>query len=341
MHTDQHTATKAKPSACKDPWAQVRRAIFQRINVRTPSGSKTMTRLAAYLEHLTASSAQGDLSAGRELRYIMYFLDDNKILHEPKQVSEDSLGMQKTMDYYQKISASPIKTRSMIYILTYGEIESRYTKAYGELGSHQVITPRYIDLDVCKPYMKRLRRASRTRAPETKAVGYGQPPIATQWSPGQSGNPLGRRRQGDDGFNAFRDSLGKTITVVKDGKRKKLESGEVITIRLFESAIKGAATAQKQLRKLIIELHERGLLCPPKTPPRRRRVSATETMSDHARTVYNQFIYANARILRQEMAALFEKLYGPIADFESNLERRYRDMLPDTKKLEKLKWQGA
>ena len=135
--------------------------------------------------------------------------------------------------------------------------------------------------------------------------------------------------------------MGKTITVVKDGKKTSLASGEVITIRLFESAIKGTATAQKQLRKLIIELHERGLLCPPKAPPRRRRVSAARIMSDHARSVWNQFIYANARILRQEMAASFEKLYGPIAEFESNLERRYRDMLPDTEKLEKLKWQGA
>jgi len=341
MQTDQHTATKAKPSAFKDPWAQVRRAVFQRINVRTPSGSKTMTRLAAYLEHLTASSAQGDLSSGRELRYIMYFLDENKILHEPKQLSDDSLNMKKEYDYYQKISDSPIKARSLIFVLTYGEIESRYTNVYGELGSHQVITPKYIDLEVCKPYMKRLRRASRTRAPETKAVGYGQPPIATRWSPGQSGNPSGRRRQEDDGFNAFRDALGKTITVVKDGKKTSLASGEVITIRLFESAIKGTATAQKQLRKLIIELHERGLLCPPQTPPRRRRVSAARIMSDHARSVWNKFIYANARILRQEMAASFEKLYGPIAEFESNLERRYRDMLPDTEKLEKLKWQGA
>jgi len=54
-----------------------------------------------------------------------------------------------------------------------------------------------------------------------------------------------------------------------------------------------------------------------------------------------KFIYANARILRQEMAELFEKLYGPIAEFESNLERRYRDMLPDTEKLEILKWDGV
>jgi len=299
-------------------------------------------RLAPPCRHgVTASSAQGDLSSGRELRYIMYFLDDNKILHEPKQLSDDSLNMKKEFDYYQKISDSPIKARSLIYIITFGAIESRYTKVYGELGSHQVITPRYIDLDVCKPYMKRLRRASRTGAPETKAVGYGQPPIATRWSPGQSGNPLGRRRQEDDGFNAFRDALGNTITVVKDGKKTSLASGEVITIRLFESAIKGTATAQKQLRKLIIELHERGLLCPPKTPPRRRRVSAARIMSDHARSVWNKFIYANARILRQEMAASFEKLYGPIAEFESNLERRYRDMLPDTEGLETLNWQGV
>jgi len=84
MHTDQHTATKAKPSACKDPWAQVRRAIFQRINVRTPSGSKTMTRLSAYLEHLTASSAQGDLSAGRELRYIMNVGPSSAVVSAPR-----------------------------------------------------------------------------------------------------------------------------------------------------------------------------------------------------------------------------------------------------------------
>jgi len=341
MQTDQHTATKAKPSAFKDPWAQVRRAVFQRINIRTSSGTRSMTRLSAYLEHLTASSAQGDLSSGRELRYIMYFLDKNKILYEPKQVSEISSRMQKRLDDHQRKSDNAIKFRSMIYISTYGEIERRYTKVYGELGSHQVITPRYIDLDVCEPFVKHLRKVLRTRAPKTKDVGYGQPPIATRWSPGQSGNPSGRRRQEDDGFNAFRDSLSKTITVVKDGKKTSLASGEVITIRLFESAIKGTATAQKQLRKLIIELHERGLLCPPKAPPRRRRVSTTETMSDHASNVYNKFIYANARVLRQEMAALFEKLYGPIDEFESNLERRYRDMLPDTEGLETLNWQGV
>ncbi len=256
-------------------------------------------------------------------------------------MSEISSRMQKRLDDYQRMSDNASKFKSMIYISTYGEIERRYTKVYGELGSRQVITPRYIDLDVCEPFVKHLRKVLRTRAPKTKDVGYGQPPIATRWSPGQSGNPSGRRRQEDDGFNAFRDSLSKTITVVKDGKKTSLASGEVITIRLFESAIKGTATAQKQLRKLIFELHERGLLCPPQAPPRRRRVSAARIMSDHARTVWNEFIYANARILRQEMAALFEKLYGPIAEFESNLERRYRDMLPDTEGLETLNWQGV
>jgi hypothetical protein len=63
-------------------------------------------------------------------------------------------------------------------------------------------------------------------------VGYGKPPRAHQWKPGQSGNPVGRSRNRPrsapfDLAGALVEALLADQTVVIDGKKKKMPVFEI------------------------------------------------------------------------------------------------------------------
>jgi hypothetical protein len=92
-------------------------------------------------------------------------------------------------------------------------------------------------------------------APDQKAqpyeVGYGRPPAARRFQPGQSGNSKGRPkalRSAKAVVNAIANSK---IAVTENGKRKKRTMREIAIFRMFELAVKGDKGAITEVIKLM------------------------------------------------------------------------------------------
>ncbi|MGI3903188.1 MAG: DUF5681 domain-containing protein [Janthinobacterium lividum] len=327
---------KPNKTSARDPWQQVRKVFFQKAKFRTSSGIKTMTRVAAYLDFLTTAAAKGDLDAIREKQRFMTYLDRQQILEEQKEVSEGAQAIEKRIADYANFSDQIIKRRSIIYLLIHREVEAQFRIRYSRLKSLDELVPSAIDLERCRPFLLRAQKSARSRAPSASSVGYCKPPVASQWSSGQSGNPSGQRRSKDDAWESFRAGLSKKITVVQDGQDVEMANGELIVRRLFESAMQGKPAARKQLRELLLQLDKRGL-AQPFEPVRRKRGNAASSMSDESRIISNEMNYVHARLLRGDIRALLSTRYSAFKDVETSFEIKCRDMpMPHLKEIEAL-----
>lgn len=83
-------------------------------------------------------------------------------------------------------------------------------------------------------------------------VGYGKPPVATRFKPGQSGNPKGARRKvrPSNLGEAVDAALTRRQTVMIDGKRKRMSRLEIMAERITLDAAKGDIEAQRELIKI-------------------------------------------------------------------------------------------
>jgi hypothetical protein len=70
-------------------------------------------------------------------------------------------------------------------------------------------------------------------------VGRGRPPKATQFKPGQSGNPKGRPKGAKNESTIVRGLLNRKIAIREGGKTRKVSVLEAIFIRFAEDALKG------------------------------------------------------------------------------------------------------
>jgi len=69
-------------------------------------------------------------------------------------------------------------------------------------------------------------------------IGYGRPPKDTQFPPGQSGNPKGRKRKPQSIQVQMEKILQKKVTITEGGKTKLLSRQEVILRNLANKAAK-------------------------------------------------------------------------------------------------------
>lgn len=85
--------------------------------------------------------------------------------------------------------------------------------------------------------------------PPTYEVGYGKPPVASQFTSGRSGNPKGRPK----GSKSLRDhldrELNKRVAVTVDGRQVRLTKGEVVAKQLVDKAMRGDARSIEKLFK--------------------------------------------------------------------------------------------
>ena len=82
------------------------------------------------------------------------------------------------------------------------------------------------------------------------AVGYGKPPVGSQFKTGQSGNPNGRPKAAPDLTALLLKEAGKQITVTQGGKAIKMSQLQVMAKALYAKAMKGDI----QSAKLIVQL---------------------------------------------------------------------------------------
>ena len=79
---------------------------------------------------------------------------------------------------------------------------------------------------------RRVKRAA-------EEVGYGRPPRAHQFKPGQSGNPRGRPKGAKNEATLLRAILGRKLTAREGGKPRTMTVLEAILLRFTEDALKG------------------------------------------------------------------------------------------------------
>jgi Family of unknown function (DUF5681) len=84
-------------------------------------------------------------------------------------------------------------------------------------------------------------------------VGYGKPPKATQFQPGQSGNKRGRPK-GAKGLRAeLKEELDEYVTITSDGKSRRIRKRRLVIKALAAQAAKGNVSAADKLLALVIQ----------------------------------------------------------------------------------------
>ena len=103
-------------------------------------------------------------------------------------------------------------------------------------------------------------RGKRTRVPLLRRrrdaeddydVGYGKPPVYTQFKPGRSGNPKGRPKRHRNLRTVLEHVLGETIAVREGDRKRKLPRIDVVVRTVVNHALQGDAKAMQNLIVLI------------------------------------------------------------------------------------------
>jgi hypothetical protein len=87
--------------------------------------------------------------------------------------------------------------------------------------------------------MSRRKTPPRGSGSDNYKVGKGRPPAETQWKPGQSGNPPGRKKGSKNRKTIVRSAERKTITVTKGGRKRKMTFTEIGLEHLQQDVARG------------------------------------------------------------------------------------------------------
>ena len=82
---------------------------------------------------------------------------------------------------------------------------------------------------------------SREDEREERRVGYGRPPVATQFRQGVSGNPRGRPKGTRNFATVVAATLGERLTITENGRRKRITKLDAVVKQLVNRAAGGEA----------------------------------------------------------------------------------------------------
>ena len=93
-----------------------------------------------------------------------------------------------------------------------------------------------------------------SREDDLKPVGYKNPPQHTRFQKGQSGNPSGRRKAKSmpDMLEVIATVMSEPIQLIKNGRPRTVSYLEGLVRKTAESAVKGDASARRDLLKLVL-----------------------------------------------------------------------------------------
>jgi uncharacterized protein DUF5681 len=91
----------------------------------------------------------------------------------------------------------------------------------------------------------------RSGSMDTYKVGYGRPPQHTRFRPGQSGNPNGRPKQPHTLTSLVGKLLKEKMSIVENGKEKRVPRLEALARSMIAKAIKGESKALSSLLNLL------------------------------------------------------------------------------------------
>ena len=82
---------------------------------------------------------------------------------------------------------------------------------------------------------------------QNRSVGYKCPPVATQFKPGQSGNPSGRPKRVTSLKSELLDELGEVIRITEGDSELELSKARAIARSLVRAALDGNMRAMALL----------------------------------------------------------------------------------------------
>lgn len=82
-------------------------------------------------------------------------------------------------------------------------------------------------------------------------VGYGRPPEATRFKPGQSGNPLGRPKGSRSIGAMLQRIVTQRVAITENGRTRRVPAIEVMLRRLANDALQGNQNGLKLLLALV------------------------------------------------------------------------------------------
>ena len=103
------------------------------------------------------------------------------------------------------------------------------------------------------------------RKTSTPEVGYGRPPLATQFKKGISGNPKGRPKGSVSLSTVVQRTSREPVSINENGKRKIITKAEAALKQLSNKAASGDLRAIKELMILIRSAEEQ-VACESPTP---------------------------------------------------------------------------
>ncbi len=87
-------------------------------------------------------------------------------------------------------------------------------------------------------------------ADDPKGKASRRPPTATQFKPGQSGNPSGRPKGSRNLTTVLRHELAKRVKITEDGRTRQPTKLELVVQRLTHDSIKGQPRSLELLLKV-------------------------------------------------------------------------------------------
>jgi len=91
-------------------------------------------------------------------------------------------------------------------------------------------------------------------APGNGSVGYGRPPVAKQFKPGQSGNPRGRKKGVKNVASIFNEALYRPVKIRTTGGVKTLPRIKAIVEVIMNKALAGDTAAVSRIVELAHKL---------------------------------------------------------------------------------------
>jgi Family of unknown function (DUF5681) len=111
---------------------------------------------------------------------------------------------------------------------------------------------------------KKAHPPSQPNSSHTSPVGYGRPPVHTQFKKGQSGNPKGRRKGQRNVHTVVDEALSQRITIREGNRTRSVTKLDAVILTMVSAALKGDTKAQAQLITLLRSLGMTGE--PPEAP---------------------------------------------------------------------------
>jgi hypothetical protein len=85
-------------------------------------------------------------------------------------------------------------------------------------------------------------------------TGYKKPPKRGQFKPGQSGNPLGRKKGQRNLKTDLTSLLKKRVAIREDGERRHVSRQEAMLLTLYAKAVQGDTKASSQLFTMMTKM---------------------------------------------------------------------------------------